>query len=80
MANSTTPISVTAQRGDARGSGIALPKLVGRRWRKLADTVREWHRRLRSRRELAAMSTRDLKDFGYPAEACAERDKPFWKA
>jgi uncharacterized protein YjiS (DUF1127 family) len=43
------------------------------------STIGEWHARTRSRRELAAMSYADLKDLGYPAEAGAEKHKPFWR-
>jgi uncharacterized protein YjiS (DUF1127 family) len=47
---------------------------------RLVATLREWRRRMRSRRELAALSVLELKDIGYPARAEAEKAKPFWRA
>ncbi|HEV2550002.1 MAG TPA: DUF1127 domain-containing protein [Stellaceae bacterium] len=41
----------------------------------------EWHRRARSRAELAQMSDHDLRDIGITrAEAAYESAKPFWRA
>jgi len=48
--------------------------------KRLIDTLIEWRRRIRSRREFAALSARELKDIGYPAEIAAEKAKPFWRA
>jgi uncharacterized protein YjiS (DUF1127 family) len=48
--------------------------------RHLLDTLREWRRRASARRELATLSALDLKDIGHPAEAEAEKAKPFWRA
>jgi uncharacterized protein YjiS (DUF1127 family) len=54
---------------------------VGRlNWRRLAETVIEWRRRARSRRELAGLTALDLKDIGYPDRAAAELAKPFWRS
>jgi uncharacterized protein YjiS (DUF1127 family) len=52
------------------------------RWRgqHISGTLREWRRRMSSRRELAALSAFDLKDIGYPPRAEAEKAKPFWRA
>jgi uncharacterized protein YjiS (DUF1127 family) len=47
---------------------------------RLIDTVREWRRRARSRRELAGLSSLELKDIPNRAAAEAEKFKPFWKA
>ncbi|HXW25164.1 MAG TPA: DUF1127 domain-containing protein [Xanthobacteraceae bacterium] len=66
---------------------VPASSAVGRRamsvaslWRALRATVWEWRRRMRSRRELADLPHFDLKDIGYPAEAAAEKSKPFWRA
>jgi uncharacterized protein YjiS (DUF1127 family) len=48
--------------------------------KRLIDIFIEWHRRARSRGELAALSRFDLKDIGNPAQADAEKHKPFWRA
>jgi uncharacterized protein YjiS (DUF1127 family) len=45
----------------------------------VVDTVVEWRRRIRSRRELAVLSELEVKDIGYPARAEAEKAKPFWQ-
>jgi uncharacterized protein YjiS (DUF1127 family) len=46
----------------------------------IVETVLEWQRRQRSRRELATLSEMELRDIGYPARAEAEIAKPFWRA
>jgi uncharacterized protein YjiS (DUF1127 family) len=48
--------------------------------RGLIGTIREWQWRVRSRRELAALTNLDLKDLGYPADVKAEIHKPFWRS
>jgi uncharacterized protein YjiS (DUF1127 family) len=50
------------------------------RLRQLPEMLRDWRGRIRSRRELAAMSQLDLKDLGYPAGVDAEKHKPFWRS
>jgi uncharacterized protein YjiS (DUF1127 family) len=62
-----------AQISKSRGKSESRNKLF-------AETLREWRRRIRSRRELAAMSQLDLKDLGYPADVEAEMHKPFWRS
>jgi uncharacterized protein YjiS (DUF1127 family) len=47
---------------------------------RIADVSRIWLFRIRSRRELAALSDLELRDLGYPAGAAAEQCKPFWRA
>jgi uncharacterized protein YjiS (DUF1127 family) len=47
--------------------------------KRLMDVVREWRRRAVSRRELAGLGDRDLRDIGYPAGGEAEKHKPFWR-
>jgi uncharacterized protein YjiS (DUF1127 family) len=45
----------------------------------LAEIQRTWQR-ARTRRLLASMNARDLRDFGVtPSEAEAEANKPFWR-
>src|SRR5262245_61374939 len=41
--------------------------------------IREWHRRYRSRLELAAYGHHERGDLGYAAELDAEVAKPFWR-
>jgi uncharacterized protein YjiS (DUF1127 family) len=62
------------------GTHAFLPAQISKsRHKPLAETLRDWRRRIRSRRELAALSQRDLKDLGYPAGVEAEKHKPFWR-
>jgi uncharacterized protein YjiS (DUF1127 family) len=56
----------------ARPGAAPLPK-------RLADTFAKWQHRSRTRRELALLSDIDLRDIGYPADAAAEKAKPFWR-
>jgi uncharacterized protein YjiS (DUF1127 family) len=47
----------------------------------LVALIREWQRRARSRRELAALSDRCLRDIGATRyDAYREARKPFWHA
>lgn len=47
---------------------------------RVLDTVSEWRRRYRGRRELAAISARDLHDMGITrTDADHELSKPFWR-
>jgi uncharacterized protein YjiS (DUF1127 family) len=48
--------------------------------KRLGDTILQWHRRIRARRELATLSVLELRDIGYPPELDAEKAKPFWRA
>jgi uncharacterized protein YjiS (DUF1127 family) len=44
------------------------------------NRIREWHRRIRDRRELAGLGERMLQDIGITrAEAVAQASKPFWR-
>jgi uncharacterized protein YjiS (DUF1127 family) len=46
-----------------------------------ASEIREWRRRSRDRRALAAMSDRSLRDIGLTRyDADWEASKPFWRA
>ena len=48
---------------------------------RMASELREWLRRLRDRRALAAMSDRSLRDIGLTRyDADWEASKPFWRA
>jgi uncharacterized protein YjiS (DUF1127 family) len=50
-------------------------------WKALIALYGEWRRRLRSRRELATMSERSLRDVGLTRyDATIESQKPFWRA
>jgi uncharacterized protein YjiS (DUF1127 family) len=53
------------------------------RWRGFRDwfaLVSEWRRRARSRRDLATMCDRSLRDLGITRyDACFEARKPFWR-
>lgn len=47
----------------------------------LVDALLDWHERARQRRALLSLGDRALQDFGASrADACAEGDKPFWRA
>ncbi len=48
-------------------------------WNHFLKVAVEWRRRAQSRRELARLSSLEMKDFGYPAAAEVEKRKPFWK-
>ena len=46
----------------------------------VADYVSEWLRRVESRRELAGLCDRALRDIGITrVDALREADKPFWR-
>jgi uncharacterized protein YjiS (DUF1127 family) len=48
---------------------------------RMASELREWRRRSRDRRDLAAMSDRSLRDIGLTRyDAACEASKPFWRA
>lgn len=47
----------------------------------VVQTVCEWRRRARSRRQLAMMGERDYADLPFSrSEISAEMNKPFWRA
>lgn len=49
--------------------------------RKVRETVATWQRRGQERRQLLAMTDRDLRDIGLSRlDALAHADKPFWRA
>jgi uncharacterized protein YjiS (DUF1127 family) len=56
------------------GSALAAIEIV-------VASVRVWRERRRTRRQLAAMSERELKDIGiYWSDIASELGKPFWRA
>jgi uncharacterized protein YjiS (DUF1127 family) len=62
------------------GTHAFLPAQISKsRGKPLIEALRDWRGRIRSRRELAALSQLDLKDLGYPAGVEAEKHKPFWR-
>jgi len=49
-------------------------------WARMASEIREWCRRSRDRRDLAAMSDRSLRDIGLTRyDADWEASKQFWR-
>ncbi len=73
-------IAMSTQSVSPRENVFIAPPPVGSLVRRIIDTMVEWHRRMRSRQELALLSELDLKDIGYPARVAAEKAKPFWRA
>jgi uncharacterized protein YjiS (DUF1127 family) len=62
------------------GVSSFVPAQVRTRSRqRLIDTLREWQRRIRERRELYGLSELERRDIGYPAAMEAEKAKPFWR-
>lgn len=48
---------------------------------RLGATLHVWRRRAQSRRQLARLNERDLRDIGLtPVDAWHELAKPFWRA
>ena len=64
-------------------STMSLRTLSSRRrfWSHVQERVKEWHRRIYSRWELAARDKRGLRDIGlFADDADYEASKPFWTA
>ena len=58
--------------------GLASPR---RERRGLLALIGEWRRRIESRRELAGLCDRALRDIGLTrVDALGEAEKPFWRA
>lgn len=56
------------------GSALAVLEMM-------LASVRVWRERRRTRRQLAAMSERELRDIGiYWSDIASEIGKPFWRA
>jgi uncharacterized protein YjiS (DUF1127 family) len=63
-----------AREGDCATSNVAWPRAS-------VALLRTWWQRQRSRRELAQMDDRMLRDIGVSrSRALAEASKPFWRA
>jgi uncharacterized protein YjiS (DUF1127 family) len=71
--------SVSARSAPPLGRVVSALRFVPTLWMQVISTISEWRRRMRSRRELAGLSYRELKDVGYPGAAEAEKYKPFWQ-
>ena len=57
-----------------------LPNAIRDGARGVLSIVRTWRRRIRDRRELGAMSERQLNDIGMSwPEIAFEIEKPFWR-
>jgi uncharacterized protein YjiS (DUF1127 family) len=64
--------------GHASSEARASPR---RLFAELVGLIREWRRRARSRRELAALCDKCLRDIGATRyDADREARKPFWQA
>jgi uncharacterized protein YjiS (DUF1127 family) len=48
-------------------------------FRQTRSTIGEWHRRARSRRELAMLGEIERCDLGYRFDVNTEIHKPFWQ-
>ena len=70
---------MTSQSVSSRGEVFLKGQIVPTPRKRFIDAVHDWRCRIRSRRELAALSSLELKDLGYPAGAEAEKFKPFWR-
>jgi uncharacterized protein YjiS (DUF1127 family) len=66
----------TVSRRDSFAIANAIPSLR----KKFIETLHEWRRRLRSRRDLMTLSDRDLWDMRLTrTDAEQEASKPFWR-
>src|SRR5262249_16030486 len=79
-----TPMSAVARLAVTNSQPLAVRPWVGARHGRLvrrAPTRREWRRRSRERRMLAALNERELADFGASsADVYRELATPFWRA
>ena len=50
-------------------------------WHSLLKVLHEWRGRVLSRRDIAALEDRDIRDLGLsPGQLRFEAQKPFWRA
>jgi uncharacterized protein YjiS (DUF1127 family) len=64
----------------SRGNAFEVAKATPSPGKRFIETVREWRRRFRSRRELMTLGERDLSDIRLTrGDAVSESNKPFWK-
>jgi uncharacterized protein YjiS (DUF1127 family) len=79
----TTPIAAVSRTGRAIAFPVQRTGLiedVSAEIRMIWPTICGWSRRWRARRELRAMSQRDIADFCPKlTDALNEADKPFWR-
>ena len=62
-------------------TGHAAGHHTSNRFGDLRSLISEWLRRVESRRELAGLCDRALRDIGITrVDALREADKPFWRA
>jgi uncharacterized protein YjiS (DUF1127 family) len=73
-------IGMTTLRLSPRENVLTAAQRISALRIRIVDVGRVWLSRIRSRRELAALSASELKDLGYPAAAADEQCKPFWRA
>jgi uncharacterized protein YjiS (DUF1127 family) len=73
-------ISMTTDSVSSREQIFAPARFYLTLPRRAIETLAVWIRRARSRRELAGLSSLEMRDIGYPAAAEAEKVKPFWQA
>ena len=67
---------ITLQHPDTSAAANPILALL----RRTAGVLREWHRRYRSRYELASYSLHERADLGFAASSLdAEIAKPFWR-
>ena len=72
-----TDFAYVSRRALPEGNTLAA---ITERAKQVVAMVREWHRRYRSRWELAIYSHHERCDFAHASEIDAEIAKPFWKA
>jgi uncharacterized protein YjiS (DUF1127 family) len=79
------PQSKSMYRADVATIAVSDERTVGMdstitRLRKISFILRQWIRRWRERRQLRAMSQREIADFCPKlTDALHEADKPFWR-
>ena len=66
---------ITLHRADTSAAANPILALL----RKTAGVLREWHRRYRSRCELASYALHERAVLGFAATLDAEIAKPFWR-
>jgi uncharacterized protein YjiS (DUF1127 family) len=71
---------MTAMQTSSRRDAFAMANAILSLRKKFIETLREWRSRIQSRRDLMALSDRDLWDIRLTrAEAEHEASKPFWR-
>lgn len=81
----TMPLNTILDRGTRIPGQVQTRRTpASRLWQLLRGTfvmAREWHRRARSRADLAALNDRMLRDIGLTrTDVRIEIEKPFWKS